>query len=87
MFDDLIDKGSSFHSFGPAAEKALSPYHDMSSEMSLGCSRVFVKKSAVNENRYDDVKVQKYKQELNRISIDHPTSGLMQILHFDWLRY
>ena len=24
--DDLIDKGSSFHGFGSAAEKALSPY-------------------------------------------------------------
>lgn len=26
MFDDLIDKGSSFHSFGLAPEKALSPF-------------------------------------------------------------
>ena len=61
MFDDLSDKGSSFHSLGPAAEKALSP-----SEISLECSRVFVKESVVNENWYDNVKVQKHKQELNR---------------------
>ena len=26
VFDDLSDRGSSFHSLGPAAEKALSPY-------------------------------------------------------------
>ena len=63
MFDDLSDKGSSFHSLGPAAEKALSPYvfRDV-----LGMLRVFVKQSVVNENWYGNVKVQKYRQELNR---------------------
>ena len=40
--------------------------HHMSSEMSLECSRVFVKRSVVNVKWYDSVKVQNYKQELNR---------------------
>ena len=40
--------------------------HHVSSEMSLECSRVFVKRSVVNENWHDSVKVQKFKQELNR---------------------
>ena len=63
MFDDLSDKGSSFHSLGRQPKKLS---HHMSSEMSFECSRVFVKQSVVNENWYDNVKVQKYKQELNR---------------------
>ena len=37
----------------------------MSSEMSSECSRAFAKTSVVSENWYDNVKVQKYKQELN----------------------
>ena len=64
MFDDLSGKGSSFHSLGQQPKKLC--HHNMSSEMSLGCTRVFVKRSVVNKNWYDYVKVQKYKQELNR---------------------
>lgn len=39
----------------------------MSGEMSLGYSRVFVKRNVylVNKNPYDDVEVEKFKQELN----------------------
>ena len=48
----------------------------MSSEMSLGCSRIFVKRIVVNENPYDDVKVEKYKQELNRSDLCRLTGVL-----------
>ena len=64
MFNDLSGKSSSFHNLEPAAYIELC--HHMSSEMSLECSRVFVKRSVVNVKWYDSVKVQNYKQVLNR---------------------
>jgi len=44
--------------------------------MSLGCSRAFAKRSVVSENWCDDVKVQKYKQELNRLDLYRITGVL-----------
>ena len=57
MFDDLSGKV-----WGQQPKKLC---HHMSSEMSLECSRVFVKRSVVNKNWHDGVKVQKYKRKLN----------------------
>ena len=64
MSNDLSGKGSSFHSLGPVAEKALSPYvfRDVLGMLKSLCEA----ERRVNENWYDGVKVRKYKLELNR---------------------
>ena len=64
MSDDLSGKGIPFHSLGPAAEKALSPYvfRDVLGMLKSLCEA----ERRVNQNWYDSVKVHQYKHEINR---------------------
>ena len=50
--------------------------------MSLGCSRAFAKRSVVSENWCNNVKVQKYKQELNRSDLCRLTGDFVDFVDF-----